>query len=70
MREMKPCPFCGGKEISINERKTTRFGVNKNYEKVISTITTEFQVHCRNCACGTYYALYESDAIEAWNRRA
>lgn len=60
MAELKPCPFCGGKNISIRI-----YDPFDGYQGNLSV----HRVWCRNC-----WAQNERkdvmDAIEAWNRRA
>lgn len=63
--ELKPCPFCGGVagfewrgEHSMNDK-----------HKVV-TVAERYKIRCRNCCSGTYWAFYEEDAVNAWNRRA
>ena len=62
MKELKPCPFCGG------EAKV---------EKEPFATWDEFIAHCNNPKCIAFYLGYydeglyktEEQAIEAWNRR-
>ena len=68
MAELKPCPFCGGRDIGLNIRKEEHH-VMRNGAFKISTLSERFQIICRNCPCGTYYSFYAEDAIEAWNKR-
>lgn len=62
-RELKPCPFCGGKA----ERKETC-----NYIWSGRSIPRYF-IKCGNKECGLYVATYnrdtEEEAVEIWNRR-
>lgn len=56
--ELKPCPFCGSKEIDIWK--------NEHLEYI------EYRVCCMNChitQAGQYY-YRERDAVDAWNWRA
>lgn len=66
--ELKPCPFCGGKDIGMRRKCEEQF-VKKNSEWKRITLSERFQIHCRNCPCETYYGFYIEDVIEAWNRR-
>ena len=63
-RELKPCPFCGGKA----ERKETY-----NYFWSGRSIPQYF-IKCSNKECGVYVATCnrdtEEEAVEIWNRRA
>lgn len=62
MKELKPCPFCGGEaEISINKTKQAQTSV----------------IRCSVCSCQKTMLKYpnykgdiEQDIIESWNRRA
>ena len=59
MTELKPCPFCGGEAIIVNE--ATRKNV---YEEAIKGTATG----CRNCGCQMFNRNREL-AIKAWNKR-
>ena len=55
--ELKPCPFCGGKDIEMWENKQLTY--------------TEYRVCCMSChiaQAGQYY-YRRTDAVDAWNRR-
>ena len=54
MIELKPCPFCGGKDSGI---------LTTSYDGYW------FAVFCENCMAHTRKCRQEKDAIEAWNRR-
>ena len=51
---LKPCPFCGSKDIAIN-------GFNN--------IIKEYFVWCKNCKCMTDEVNSTKKAIELWNMR-
>ena len=54
MRELKPCPFCGGEaEIEMDD-----------------CWYWNYHVFCQECKIGTDYYNTADEAIEAWNRRA
>ena len=54
MRELKPCPFCGGEaEIEMDD-----------------CWYWNYHVFCQECKIGTDYYDTADEAIEAWNRRA
>lgn len=53
--ELKPCPFCGGKDSGI---------LTTSYDGYW------YAVFCENCMAQTRKCRQEKDAIEAWNRRA
>lgn len=54
MNELKPCPFCGSKNVSMY----TYSGVMEYY-----------YIECKDCYCGTGHEELEEYAVEAWNRR-
>lgn len=62
MSELKPCPFCGCKRISVEsiENRINQF------------FTTVYFLCCQNMDCHTEGPadLGESGAIEKWNTRA
>lgn len=58
MDKLKPCPFCGGKDIIV--RPVQYAGIVK----------THFYVQCRECFARTRDYATRPKAIEAWNRRA
>ena len=66
--KLRECPFCGGEDIGMNKRLEENF-VLKGKEFKRQTVSERYQIKCRNCPCGTYFAFYLEDAIEAWNRR-
>lgn len=53
MRELKPCPFCGGTNIEIN----------------IIVDTPQAYLKCRRCGIEQSIYPTKEDAIEAWNTR-
>lgn len=55
MPDLKPCPFCGGKDSGI---------LTTSYDGYW------FAVFCENCMAQTRKCRQEKDAVEAWNRRA
>ena len=53
MKELKPCPFCGGEaEIEMDENWYWNY-----------------YVFCQECKITTDYYETADEAIEAWNRR-
>lgn len=56
MEELKICPFCGRKSVTII-RSPTSFGA------------LYYKVACANCLVNTSLYAYEKRAIEVWNRR-
>lgn len=76
MSELKPCPFCGSKDIRFSA-KTTTIRFERAYH---------FAMYCRKCNCYGARVLWKHDgkiyrgdigeneefkkwAAEAWNRR-
>lgn len=60
--ELKPCPFCGGKAQIVSFR---------TYIERFHGMGRKFYVNCTDCGIdgpGTHFT--ESDAANAWNRRA
>ena len=59
LNKMKPCPFCGGKNIIVLKRYTGQ-GLVHHY----------FMVQCDKCKAGS--GIYQTPvyAEEAWNKRA
>lgn len=55
MDELKPCPFCGSKEVRMR------------FDSVIES----YYVTCKKCGAevSQFYGL-KDEAVEAWNRRA
>jgi len=54
MSKLKPCPFCGCKQVSIRE-------IN---------IQGMFQAQCWGCDVATQPTFVKSTIVEEWNRRA
>lgn len=65
--QLKPCPFCGGKAVIINE---TEYAGGCHYETVCVKCVDCGASTCRKVSDG-YYELYCSDEeiAEMWNRR-
>lgn len=59
MREVKPCPFCGG-EATIRYLEEDICDGNEPYG---------FCVECRACLVATPYRDNAEDAVAFWNRR-
>ena len=58
MKELKPCPFCGSKNVSC-------------MEEAIGYSLNIFQfVVCKSCGARTILSRSEQIVIERWNRRA
>lgn len=56
MKYLKPCPFCGNKEVVITQHNLD--------------CGTVYQGYCFICgALGPDYGSTEQQAINAWNRR-
>lgn len=53
-RELKPCPFCGGKAETSNNK----------FERTLLS-----WVYCTSCGSAGGYRYTEAEAIEAWNTR-
>ena len=59
MKELKPCPFCGGKALIQSESRV--YGDNH--------VSTGLFVECVSCGAGTRLYTLASLATEAWNKR-
>ena len=59
--ELKPCPFCGGKNIKLNE--ANRLNENRTQTR------TYYYVWCSDCTAQGAYCRTKSKAISAWNGR-
>lgn len=57
MEKLKPCPFCGNKDVRI--------------VKSISCFTSKIKGYYVNCLCGArfYDSRYKKQAVAVWNRR-
>ena len=58
MAELKPCPFCGRRELAYSARRV-RYSRPLEY-------TVKFR--CPSCHCSTGKSLYPAKLIELWNR--
>lgn len=56
MPELKPCPFCGGKDISVS--KFDPMGI------------LTYVASCQECFGQTGFCRTPEAAIKAWNRRS
>ena len=55
MKELKPCPFCGGKA--------------KILSRAIDWLLDEHIIKCESCNCRTDTYETKGEAREAWNKR-
>ena len=55
MKELKPCPFCGGKA------KMNYYGGQH---------IPFYSISCSECGCKQANSIHKEAVIEAWNRRA
>ncbi len=67
---LKPCPTCG-KLASVNRDSSVFQGQNygDRYPHDVAIQAHGYQVRCLVCGLQTCWWHYESEAIEAWNRR-
>ncbi len=65
VRELKPCPFCGGEAQIVGgpEDWSPTFNDPDSGGDPIAVV-------CKNCNCGLYCFEDYEEAIAAWNRRA
>lgn len=64
MEKLKPCPFCGNKNPSL-EREGWNIPVEGDGYQWVDM----FKVVCVQCVAQTFSYRAEELAIEAWNRR-
>ena len=57
MTKLKPCPFCGSKDIRITNK------IEKNS-------TQTFYVWCLGCGTEGPFGLSPKSALDAWNKRS
>lgn len=64
MKELKPCPYCGGRNLFIGD--SNELDVNFN--------DTQYAVCCDyskgGCGAVSGFRMTEDEAVDAWNRRA
>lgn len=66
-RELKPCPFCGGKAVIVSN--TTAYHMF-TYRAICSSCKAQmgYRNHCYD-GRGKLFFETKEEAIEAWNRR-
>lgn len=66
MAELKPCPFCGNKRVSVAvDSAAYSLGVTEDANFQIICSVTDF-----GCGASSGWHDTKGRAIEAWNRRA
>lgn len=55
--DLKPCPFCGSKDVEL------RAGINT------VAFNNAYQVACNNCGCRTGLSVHDAETAKAWNTR-
>ena len=65
MAELKPCPFCGGKNAEV----LNVLEENPEYE-LVGLTKDNWNVVCPDCYSSGGTRRTAIEAIEAWNRRA
>jgi Lar family restriction alleviation protein len=55
---LKPCPFCGSKNIKYRTKPFTAI-----------TYPVEYYIYCANCLCRTHDWGTEAEALSTWNKR-
>ena len=63
MLELKPCPFCGCKQLDDNV--AVQYGENGT-----SPVRYFFSIVCSKCGCRTTLFNQKENAADAWNRRS
>ena len=79
MAELKPCPFCGGTKLKIDQKKSSTRKWNKETSRLekLTVVTVRCnQCHTRGPTTSMYADVYdrptrllEKAAIKAWNTR-
>lgn len=79
MAELKPCPFCGGTKLKIDQKKSSTTKWNKEtgrLEKLTVVTVRCNKCHTRGPTTSMYAGWYdyptkvlEEKAIEVWNTR-
>lgn len=64
MEKLKPCPFCGNKNPSLDKQ-----GWNVPTDDGGYLWVDMFRVVCVQCVASSFSYCTEDMAIEAWNRR-
>ena len=70
MKELKPCPFCGNEKLIITTCEELELCDNLEKCECIPCYTVCCDFHQGGCGAASGYRQTESEAIEAWNRRA
>ena len=70
MKELKPCPFCGGEKLIIADYRELEGCNNLEEYECIPCYTVCCDFNQDGCGATSGYRQTESEAIEAWNRRA
>jgi hypothetical protein len=67
---MKPCPHCGHPaETEIDASVFYGQIYSDRYPPKVAEQNHGFRVRCVMCGCQTCWWHYESEAIEAWDKR-
>ena len=69
MKELKPCPFCGGKNIEFCTCKGLEDCANFEECQSIGYFSIVCNINKGGCGTNSGYYLTSEEAIEAWNRR-
>lgn len=70
MTELKPCPFCGNRFVKIMTLAECECrDTPTDYEKTHYGVVCDYQIDGCGAATGWQYNS-ETEAAEAWNRRA
>ena len=69
MKELKPCPFCGGENIEISTCKELEDCANFEECQSIGFYSIVCNINKGGCGASSGYYPTVEEAIEAWNRR-
>lgn len=78
MKELKPCPFCGSKNLHFFDREAiiSVHRYDRRHPEQLSSYPYQTWIECRDCGAeirskGGYWARpLEREVLEKWNRRA
>lgn len=70
MKELKPCPFCGGKAEIYNYEASRDIYDSHTLGYVDTEYFTLYGVGCTECSCIIGEKKSKEEVIEVWNRRA